>query len=114
MIKRQLQDIIGKKLFQKKAIVLIGARQVGKSTLFQTIVDGNDKKTLFLDCDDPEVRETLTNANTTELKLLIADNNIVFIDEAQRVENIGLTLKIITDRIPECQLLVTGSSAFDL
>lgn len=114
MIKRQLQDIIEKKLFQKKAIVLIGARQVGKSTLFQTIVDGNDKKTLFLDCDDPEVRETLTNANTTELKLLIADNKIVFIDEAQRVENIGLTLKIITDRFPECQLLVTGSSAFDL
>ena len=69
---------------------------------------------LFLDGDDPTVRNLLTNPNTEQLKSIIGKNKFVFIDEAQRIENIGLTLKIITDQFKEVQLLVSGSSAFEL
>ena len=67
-----------------------------------------------LNCDEREVKEMLSQVNSQELKLLIGKHKIVMIDEAQRVENIGLTLKLITDNFPEVQLLVTGSSSFEL
>ena len=105
MIERQLQKKIESRMFAGKAIIVIGARQVGKSTLFRMILDKQDCKTLHLNCDEPEVRDMLTNINTSELRLLIADNKIVVIDEAQRVENIGMTLKLITDNFPTVQLL---------
>lgn len=114
MISRLLQKTIESRLFAGKAIIVIGARQVGKSTLFKLILEKQDYKALQLNCDEPEVRDMLSNINTAELRLLIADNRIVVIDEAQRVENIGMTLKLITDNFPEVQLLVTGSSSFEL
>lgn len=114
MISRLLQKTIESRLFAGKAIIVIGARQVGKSTLFKIILEKQDCKALQLNCDEPEVRDMLGNINTAELRLLIADNRIVVIDEAQRVENIGMTLKLITDNFPEVQLLVTGSSSFEL
>lgn len=101
-------------MFAGKAIIVIGARQVGKSTLFKLILEKQVYKALQLNCDEPEVRDMLSNINTAELRLLIADNRIVVIDEAQRVENIGMTLKLITDNFPDVQLLVTGSSSFEL
>jgi len=82
--------------------------------LFKLILEKQDYKALQLNCDEPEVRDMLSNINTAELRLLIADNRIVVIDEAQRVENIGMTLKLITDNFPDVQLLVTGSSSFEL
>ena len=114
MISRLLQKTIESRLFAGKAIIVIGARQVGKSTLFKLILENQDYKALLLNCDEPEVRDMLSNINTAELRLLIADNRIVVIDEAQRVENIGMTLKLITDNFPDVQLLVTGSSSFEL
>lgn len=113
MIHRQLQATIEQKLFKGKAIILIGARQVGKSTLFKQITSGY-KSVLTLNCDEPEVREALTDANTQTLRLLIANNNIVVIDKAQRVERIGITLKLIIENFPNTQLLVTGSSSLEL
>lgn len=101
-------------MFAGKAIVVIGARQVGKSTLFNMVLEGRKEPVLRLNCDEPEVQEMLTAMNTQELKLLIGQNKILVIDEAQRVENIGMTLKRITDNFPEVQLLVTGSSSFEL
>jgi uncharacterized protein len=114
MIQRQLQEVIESRMFTGKAIILIGARQVGKSTLFKMIVDKLNKPTLQLNCDDPEVRELLSQTNMQELKLLIGDNQVVLIDEAQRVKDIGMILKRIVDNFPNVQLLATGSSAFDL
>lgn len=114
MIKRQLQDVIEKRLFMGKAIIVIGARQVGKSTLFKMVLDGHKEPTLQLNCDEPEVKEMLSQANTQELRMLIGSNRIILIDEAQRVDNIGMTLKRITDNFPDVQLLVTGSSSFEL
>ncbi len=114
MIKRQLQDVIESRMFSGKAIIVIGARQVGKSTLFKMILENRAEQVLQLNCDEPEVKEMLTQMNTQELKTLIGANRIVVIDEAQRVENIGMTLKRITDNFPNVQLLVTGSSSFEL
>lgn len=112
MIERILKSKILQKLNTGKAIVLIGPRQVGKTTLINSVLE--NKEHLFLDGDDPTVRNLLTNPNTEQLKSIIGNYKIVFIDEAQRIENIGITLKIITDQFKEVQLLVSGSSAFEL
>ena len=114
MIIRQLQKIIDKYFFKGKIIVIYGARQVGKTTLIKSIININDSDTMFLNCDDPPVIETLTNINLAEIELLIAKKKIIFIDEAQRIKNIGLSLKLIIDNFPEKQVVVTGSSSFDL
>jgi len=92
--------------------MLTGARQVGKTTLLRKIIESS--KYLFLDADDPATRSVLTNANTEQLRTLLADHKMVFLDEAQRIPAIGLTLKIITDQFSYVQLLVSGSSSFDL
>ncbi len=116
-IKRQLQAVIMDRMFRGKAIVLIGARQVGKSTLFKQILAAPEiqvpvERMLMLDCDDPRVRTMLEQANLAELRQLVAENRILLIDEAQRVSGIGLTLKMLIDHFPDVQLLVTGSSSF--
>lgn len=112
MIKRILEDKITQKLSTGKAIVLIGPRQVGKTTLIRSIL--NNTEHLFLDGDDPTVRNLLTEPNTEQLKSIIGNNKTVFIDEAQRINTIGITLKLIIDQFKDVQLLVSGSSAFEL
>src|SRR5574344_300991 len=114
MIKRTLQEIIEGKLFKGKAIIIIGARQVGKSTLMRQIVNVLDKPTLYLDCDDPEIKRTLADANIQELRSIAGANKVLVIDEAQSVPHIGTTLKLIIDNITDVQLIVSGSSAFEL
>lgn len=115
MIKRELESLIDQRMFKGKAIIIIGARQVGKSTMMNQIIKANETvKSVYLNCDETEVKEMLTNANINELKAIAADNKIIVIDEAQRVENIGMTLKRLTDNFPDIQLLVSGSSSFDL
>lgn len=114
MIQRTLQPIIADYIGKGKAILLVGARQVGKSTLFHQIADTLQTPPLWLNCDQTSIRDILTNPSLADLKMLIADNQTLVIDEAQRVENIGLTLKLITDNIPNIQLLVTGSSSLGL
>ena len=112
MINRAIESKIEAKIGKGKAIIIIGPRQVGKTTLIKSIIEKDTY--LFLDGDDPTVRTLLTNPNTEQLKSIIGNNKIVFIDEAQRIQNIGVTLKIITDQFKEVQLLVSGSSAFEL
>ena len=112
MYKRTLKDTIESKINKGKAIILVGPRQVGKTTLIKDII--NNKKHLFLDGDDPTVRNLLNNPNTEQIKSIIGANKIIFVDEAQRIEGIGLTLKIITDQFKDVQLFVSGSSSFDL
>ncbi len=114
MIVRTLQQRIEENLFKGKAIIVIGARQVGKSTLFKQIVNQREENVLSLNCDEPEVKEMLSDINASELKMLIGNHRIVMIDEAQRVKEIGMTLKRITDNFPDVQLMVTGSSSFEL
>ncbi|WP_290964548.1 ATP-binding protein [Gracilimonas sp.] len=114
MIERQLQQLVKERLFSGKAVVLTGPRQVGKTTLIHTILEDKEYTVRFLDGDDPTVRRLLDEPNTEQIKQLIGDAEIVFIDEAQRMGTIGLTAKIITDQFPEKQLILSGSSAFEL
>lgn len=87
---------------------------MGKSTLFHQIADTLPTPTLWLNCDQTGTRDTLTRPSLTELRLLLENYPTVVIDEAQRVADIGLTLKLITDNFPNVQLLVTGSSSLGL
>jgi len=112
MITRDLASNLKAKLHKGKIIVLIGPRQVGKTTLIHTILNTSDY--LFLDGDDNTVVETLSNANTENLKSIIGNYKYVFIDEVQRIPNIGLKLKIMVDQIKDVQVIVSGSSAFDI
>lgn len=112
MIERTLTKLVESKLFKGKVIVLIGPRQVGKTTLIKNLLD--NKEYVFLNGDEPIVRSKLTNPTSEDLKAIIGKASIVFIDEAQRILNIGITLKIIHDQFKDVQLVVSGSSAFEL
>jgi predicted AAA+ superfamily ATPase len=112
MIFRDLAANLEAKLHKGKVIVLIGPRQVGKTTLINSIL--KDKEYLFLDGDDNTVTETLANANTEILKSIIGNHKYIFIDEVQRIPNIGLKLKIIVDQIKDVQVIVSGSSSLDI
>lgn len=112
MIIRDLASNLKAKLHKGKVIGLIGPRQVGKTTLINYFLNKNEY--LFLDGDDNTVVETLSKANTENLKSIIGNYKYVFIDEVQRITNIGLKLKIIVDQIKDVQVIVSGSSAFDI
>lgn len=114
MYTRDLQSIIQERCFQGKAIILLGARQVGKTTLLKKIIQEQQVDALYLNCDEPQTAAALTNCNLRELQMVIGANKFVVIDEAQKVDNIGLTLKLIVDNMPDVQVIATGSSAFEL
>ena len=115
MIQRALQKVLEQYIGKGKAILLIGARQVGKSTLFRMLTETIvEDKLLWLNCDIQDVRNILDNPTLTTLQLLLGNKNVVVIDEAQRVPNVGMTLKLMVDNFSDVQLLVTGSSALDL
>lgn len=114
MIRRKIADAIRQDLFQGKAIILTGPRQVGKTTLLHELADQIQRPVLWLNCDEPDDRADLENASSSQLRALIGTNELVFIDEAQRVLNIGLTLKLIVDQLPNVQVVATGSSALEL
>ena len=114
MIERLLRDLIEKRLYRNKAIIVVGPRQVGKTTLLRMLVADTQRKVLMWNCDEPDVRRKLAEPTSTELRAEIGDADLILIDEAQRVKNIGITLKLIIDNFPEKQLVVTGSSAIEL
>ena len=114
MIERLLSDLIEKRLYRNKAIIVVGPRQVGKTTLLRMLVADTQSKVLMWNCDEPDVRRKLAEPTSTELRAEIGDADLILIDEAQRVKNIGITLKLIIDNFPENQLVVTGSSAIEL
>lgn len=110
MIKNQLQS----RFFERRIIILYGARQVGKTTLVREMLDDFEGPSVYLNCDEPDIREELTGANSTVLRHLFGQSKLVVIDEAQRISEIGLTLKLAVDTMPEKQIIATGSSSFEL
>ncbi|MBC8316019.1 MAG: AAA family ATPase [Bacteroidetes bacterium] len=97
MVVRILQHQIEQYLFQRKTIVIYGARQVGKTTLVEQITENHQQATLFLNGDDADIRELFTDANATRLQPVIGSHKIVVLDEAQRIPETGLAIKIIHD-----------------
>jgi len=101
-------------LKKHKAIVLIGARQVGKTTLVNKLTGSTKQKAIYLNADEANVRELLGNATLNQLKDTIGIHKLVVIDEVQRIDNAGLLLKRITDNFKDVQLIATGSSALEI
>jgi predicted AAA+ superfamily ATPase len=112
MILRDIQKTVEEDWDNKKAIVLLGPRQVGKTTLIEIIA--KNKKTLWLNGDDPQTRLNLANANFQFLNQLISEYDVIVVDEAQRIENIGLSIKMLIDAKLNKQIILTGSSSLDL
>lgn len=115
-IRRDLQSVLNSKFGKGKAIILIGPRQVGKTTLLKKLLAdaGENNQVQYWNCDEGDVRTMLSEVSTAILKSLIGNSRLIVIDEAQRVQNIGLALKLIHDNFPDLQLAVTGSSSLDL
>lgn len=113
MIHRTLEDNIRQVIGTNKAIIIIGARQVGKSTLLNQLL-GDNKETLWMNGDDIDIQALFRDMSSTRLRALIGNSKYVVVDEAQRIPDIGLRLKLITDQIPTVQVIATGSSSFEL
>lgn len=113
MIQRTIRQNIEEKLFKGKVIILLGPRQVGKTTLLKEIIrDKND--TLWLNADEPDIQALFSNATSTRLKNYFGTKKIIVIDEAQTLADVGIKLKIINDSLKDIQVIATGSSAFEI
>ena len=77
MIRRTIQDAIERSLFKGKAIIIYGARQVGKTTLIRALQQDAAARSIYLSCDEPDVRRALSGKTSTELKMLIGANKLV-------------------------------------
>jgi predicted AAA+ superfamily ATPase len=114
MIDREISKRILDRFFTNKVILLFGPRQSGKTTLVENILKDLRSETLVLNGDESDVRSLLESPTSTRLKALVGNRRIVFVDEAQRISNIGIALKLFADQMKETQIIATGSSAFEL
>ncbi len=115
MIPRYIATNIIQRINQSdKIIVIYGARQVGKTTLIKTILKNDFGKVLEINADQLKYRDILSSADLTQIKRLVSGYDLLFIDEAQQVPDIGLNLKIIKDNVPDLKIIATGSSSFEL
>jgi predicted AAA+ superfamily ATPase len=114
MIERQIAPRILEKLADEKALIILGPRQVGKSTLLQQLANQFKQPIRWMNGDDADVRALLAAPTSTALGALIGNAGTWVIDEAQRIENIGLCLKLVIDNIKTVKVIATGSSAFEL
>ena len=113
MIQRIYTEIIRKKLFLGKAILLLGARQVGKTTLLRALIQQRPDA-LFLNCDEPEVQRFIETASSSRIQAFFGNKKLIVLDEAQQIVDIGLKIKLMVDTFPEFQIIASGSSSFDL
>ena len=113
MIERVLKTRIEKLLGGNKAVIIMGARQVGKSTLLRELMNGRDD-VLWLNGDDVDIQRLFENMTSTRLKALLGPRRFIVVDEAQRIQDIGLRLKLVTDQMEGIQVIATGSSSFQL
>ncbi|MFN9682316.1 MAG: ATP-binding protein [Bacteroidota bacterium] len=113
MIERILEKQILAKINKKKAIILMGPRQVGKTTLLKSLFE-KSTEIIWLNGDEPDIQSIFENISSKRLEAIIGNKKMIIIDEAQRIPEIGLKMKLITDQLINVQLIATGSSAFEL
>jgi len=113
MISRLIKERIKKRLFSGKAILVFGPRQVGKTTLLESFITEYEN-VRWLNADEKDVQTLFETPSSTLFKREFGTAKILIIDEAQRIPDVGLKLKLITDQLKDIQLIVTGSSAFEL
>ena len=115
MIQRSIEKNIKDQLLNgTKVIVLYGARQVGKTTLVEKILSSFQGKVLKINADELLYNETLSSRDFSRLQAMTSGYDLLFIDEAQRIIDIGINLKILHDKLPQLKIIVTGSSSLDL
>lgn len=113
MIERILEKQILAKINKKKAIILMGSRQVGKTTLLKSLFE-KSTEIIWLNGDEPDIQSIFENISSKRLEAIIGNKKMIIIDEAQRIPEIGLKMKLITDQLLNVQLIATGSSTFEL
>ncbi|MEX2379250.1 MAG: ATP-binding protein [Vicingaceae bacterium] len=113
MIERIIEQRIDQKLYKNRAILLLGPRRVGKTTLLKHFLQKN-KDALWLNADEKDVQALFNQPNSSTFRKVFQGKKIVVIDEAQQIKNIGAKLKLITDELKDVQVIISGSSAFEL
>jgi predicted AAA+ superfamily ATPase len=113
MIERIIEQRIDQKLYKNRAILLLGPRRVGKTTLLKHFLQKN-KDALWLNADEQDVQALFNQPNSSTFRKVFQGKKLVVIDEAQQIKNIGAKLKLITDELKDVQLIISGSSAFEL
>ena len=113
-IARSLEPELQRRLFQGKALIVYGPRQCGKTTLIRHITEPYRDDVLWLNGDNPDTRNLLSGISVSTWKRVLGQRRILVVDEAQCIENIGRSLKLAVDELPEIQVIATGSSSFEL
>lgn len=113
MISRLLENQLNQTLSRGKVLVILGARQTGKTTLIKKILSEHED-VMYFTADDPSVVAMFSNFSLENLKLIFGKTKLVCIDEAQRIPSVGLIAKLIHDNLPELRLILTGSSSLEL
>jgi len=114
MITRDLLPLLLRNMNDRKVIILLGTRQVGKTTLLQQLVDADSRKVLWVNGDEPDIRKRFEGISSTQLRAFIGEHTTLVIDEAQRIHDVVLSVKLIYDNYPEIKVLLTGSSVLEL
>jgi len=114
MISRKIETSVLKKFFQKKAIMLIGARQTGKTTLIKNILAARKEQIKYFNGDEADINDIFGSPTVIKLQNIINGGRIIFFDEAQKINNIGIIIKLIVDNISDVQVIASGSSSFEL
>ena len=113
-IQRSLLSQIQNSLLPGKVLVLYGPRQVGKTTLAHDLLASTPYKSKFVNADELMYREALSSQNSRQLAEVLENAELLVIDEAQRIPNIGINLKILVDTFPSVRIIATGSASFEL
>ena len=115
MIPRLLQTRISQQLQDGgKVVVVYGARQVGKTTLVRRVLADLSYRTLAINADELRYAEVLSSRDLRRLRELVEGYELLFLDEAQRIPEIGVNLQLLVDHLPQLRIIVTGSSSLDL
>lgn len=113
-LNRELSDKIVKKLQANKVVIVYGARRIGKTVLVENILQQMEEPVLILNGEDINVHDKLSNRSIENYKQIIGTNKLVYIDEAQKIPEIGLKLKLMVDEIAGLKIIISGSSSIDI
>lgn len=111
---RDLTQIVIKKLQPNKVVIVFGARRVGKTMLVKEILQHINEPVLYLNGEDINVHTKLANRSIENYKQLLGSYRFLYIDEAQKIPEIGLKLKLMVDEIEDLKIIISGSSSFDI